>query len=339
VLGRYGRLLGHSRRRIYEFLLISMNKIDVNVSVVIPTFNRLWCLPRAVESCRGSKCRTQIIVVDDGSTDGTWDWLQEQSDISTFRQQNLGQTWAANLGQAHALGAYIRFLDSDDYLTAGTIDRQFEAAVASNADVAYSRVDRFEQETEKIIEVNPDTPLWDDFIAMMLGEGYASHYLGMLFRTDFVRNIPRRPEFAMRDDRMFLLEVALKKPRIVPVAGCAGYWVKHKKQMHTSYQGLQATVAAWQAWKLYERTLETLEAAGELTPRRARAAAPILWSTAHAIARSHLPEAKLLVERIYQLDPEFVSPEGALLRQLYAVLGYQTVQRVLRLRRFLLGRG
>src|SRR6266446_10679515 len=156
--------------------LASQNSL-ADVSVIIPTFNRLWCLPRAVDSCRGARCRTQIIVVDDGSTDGTWEWLQQQPEVLALRQPNQGQTWAANLGQRAAKGTYIRFLDSDDYLYPSAIDLQFEAAVATGADVIYSRVDRYEEETG-LIEENPEPGIWDDFIAVMLGEGYGSHYLG-----------------------------------------------------------------------------------------------------------------------------------------------------------------
>jgi hypothetical protein len=178
--------------------------------------------------------------------------------------------------------------------------------------------------------------MWDDFIAVMLGEGYGSHVLGMLFRATFVDDIPRRPDFALREDRMFLLEVALRHPKIAPVSGCVGYWVKHKRQMHDSYRGMQASVAAWQNWKILERTLSRLETSCELTPRRARAAARGLWGAAHTIARTHPLEAKSLVRRVYELDPAFVPPEGKVLRWFYSRLGFGVTQRLLRLRRVLL---
>lgn len=314
-----------------------MNKDHYDVSVIISAYNRLWCLPRAIDSCRGTRCRTQIIVVDDGSTDGTWEWLQQQTDVQAVRQPNQGQPWAINHGSHHVRGTYVRFLDSDDYLTQGTIDLQFDAAISTKADVVYGRVDLLELETGAI-ESYPDTPLWDDFMSVMLGEGYGSHFLGMLFRTEFVTDIPRRPEFALREDRMFLLEVALREPRIAPVPGCVGYWTKHAQQMHTTYRGLQHTVAAWQMWKIYERTLNRLDATGKLTPRRARAAASVLWPTAHEIARTHLSEGVSLAKRVYELDPAFLPPETKCVRRLYTVLGYAMTQRLFRLRRILLGK-
>ena len=42
-----------------------------DISVVIPTFNRLWSLPKAVQSCLSTTAEVEIIVVDNGSTDGT----------------------------------------------------------------------------------------------------------------------------------------------------------------------------------------------------------------------------------------------------------------------------
>jgi len=104
----------------------------MDVSVIIPTYNRLWCLAKAIDSCRNTKCQTEIIVVDDGSTDGTWDWLQKQEGLIAIRQENQGQTYAINNGFSVAKGKYIRFLDSDDYLCEGIIDKQYQKAIETD---------------------------------------------------------------------------------------------------------------------------------------------------------------------------------------------------------------
>ena len=142
--------------------------MKVDVSVVIPTYNRLWCLPKAIESCRNTQCNTEIIVVDDGSTDGTWEWLQTQTDIVAIRQSNQGQTWAINKGVALAKGQYIRFLDSDDILCRHVIDKQIETALTTNSTLIYSRVDSMDFKSGKIIEF-PELSPWDDFLAIQLG--------------------------------------------------------------------------------------------------------------------------------------------------------------------------
>ena len=85
-------------------------------SVIVPTYNRRELLLGALASVRAQTFTDyEIIVVDDGSTDGTWEELQELAiPLRTFRQQNLGPGSARNLGATYAIGEYLAFLDSDD---------------------------------------------------------------------------------------------------------------------------------------------------------------------------------------------------------------------------------
>jgi glycosyltransferase involved in cell wall biosynthesis len=138
-------------------------EVNVDVSVIISTYNRLWCLPRAIESCRGTNCITEIIVVDDGSTDGTWEWLKQQTSVKSLYQKNQGQTYAINLGVAHTSGKYVRFLDSDDFLANGTIDKQFLYAEDTQADLVYSRVDIYNEKDKKITRSPELKRLWKSF--------------------------------------------------------------------------------------------------------------------------------------------------------------------------------
>ena len=308
--------------------------MSINVSIIIPTYNRLWCLPKAIESCRNTKCRTEIIVVDDGSTDGTWEWLTSQEDIIAIRQPNRGQTWAINQGTKIAKGQYIRFLDSDDILCDGIIDKQFQAAIEHNAEVVYSRVDLMEYGSGKILEC-PELSAWDDFLAIQLGESYGSHFLGMLFHRELVEKVPRRPDFAYREDRMFLLEVGLLNPRLAHVQCCAGYWVKHKDQMQGNYRGMKSVVTNWQHLNIYRRILSNLEDRKELTQRRKKAACKVLWSLAHWIAYTHLDEACEVAEWIYQLDRGFQPLEKGLLGYLYKNLGFKRTEQILKFRRII----
>ncbi len=86
------------------------------VSVVIPTYNRALHLGAAIESALGQTYRPlEVIVVDDGSTDGTADVVATfGSDVRYLHQPNGGVAAARNLGLRHARGEFIAFLDSDD---------------------------------------------------------------------------------------------------------------------------------------------------------------------------------------------------------------------------------
>ena len=137
---------------------------------------------------------------------------------------------------------------------------------------------------------------------------------------------------------MLLHEIALLQPRIAPTPGCTGYWVKHATQMHTGYRGLHITLASAQMLGVYRRTLTCLAERGELTPRRARAAVPVIWHAAHALANTHLDEAAEALAWLRGLYPAFTPPVSAAARFCYRWLGYRNVHRLLRLRRRLLGR-
>ncbi len=93
-------------------------------SVIIPTYNRLDVLPEvldAVESQQGAP-DYEVIVVDDGSTDGTGEWLRNRDFAVPARavsQANQGPAAARNLGVREARGRWVAFLGDDTVPSAG----------------------------------------------------------------------------------------------------------------------------------------------------------------------------------------------------------------------------
>lgn len=85
------------------------------VSVIIPTFNRVELLKETVDSVRQQTYRDfELIVVNDGSSDGTAPWLHAQSDIRFINRENSGIAASRNAGAAIARGRWLAFLDHDD---------------------------------------------------------------------------------------------------------------------------------------------------------------------------------------------------------------------------------
>lgn len=105
-------------------------------TIFIPTYNRAWCLPRALQSIAESTFRDfEVIVVDDGSTDDTRALIeqwQEKADfpLRYFFQENAGKAAAHNRAVANARGFLFITLDSDDSIVPTALEhikRQWES--------------------------------------------------------------------------------------------------------------------------------------------------------------------------------------------------------------------
>lgn len=311
----------------------------VDVSVIIPTYNRLWSLPKAVESCRGTDCNVEILVVDDGSEDGTWDWLQEQDGVRAFPSGGWGKPWAVNKAFRRSTGRYVRFLDSDDWLYTEMIDRQLARAEEEQVPLVLAGKDLYD-ENEHHIETQP----WvycDDFIAQQLGECDSSHYSAFLFRRDLIADIPHRTvfpgaDFASRDDRCFMLEVSLKEPEYAvsekPVL-CHRHHDRGRLQFGHGMRGLGTDL---QQFRIYRNILYQLLRTDRLTMRRRQAAAKMLWPLAHRIAKVYLEEGRELAEWVHELNPSFMPPEKGMLGWMYRFFGFQWTEYLLRVRRYFL---
>lgn len=110
------------------------------VSVVIPVYNG----EKVVEACLRSVlaqdvAEMEIVVVDDGSTDGTWSVLQrlaqEDPRIRPVHQANGGVSEARNRALQECRGEYIRFVDADDVLPAGSMKTLLAIARKNGSDL------------------------------------------------------------------------------------------------------------------------------------------------------------------------------------------------------------
>lgn len=96
-----------------------MENANINLSIIIPTYNNGKLVAKAIQSASTyGGTDLEILVVDDGSTDGSTNELQNiDPRVQVIHKKNGGVSSARNLGLQKAQGEYILFLDADDQLT------------------------------------------------------------------------------------------------------------------------------------------------------------------------------------------------------------------------------
>ncbi len=119
--------------------------VTVHISVIIPTFNRIQLLPRAIESVFTQASNplidaVEVIVVDDGSEDGTSDMIAtDYPSVQLIEQSNQGVSAARNAGIKSATGDWIALLDSDDEWLDRKLSHQAELLKNSGLKVCHTQ--------------------------------------------------------------------------------------------------------------------------------------------------------------------------------------------------------
>lgn len=120
-------------------------------SVVIPTYNRKLILEKCLKALEHQHLTNgsavsgyEVVLVDDGSTDGTLEWLQENAadfpHVRSHTQDHLGPAAARNLGVERSVGDTIIFIDSDLVVTENFFQAHADALIQGQLDVGSDRV-------------------------------------------------------------------------------------------------------------------------------------------------------------------------------------------------------
>lgn len=125
-----------------------------DLSIIIPMFNVEDYIVDCLNSvlCQKTKYSLEVILIDDGSTDNTIERVRvfhEDMRVTLLRQENKGQSVARNKGIYHSKGKYIMFVDGDDILIEGAIDRLLDVAKTTKSDIVEGDIIRFTDSIEK----------------------------------------------------------------------------------------------------------------------------------------------------------------------------------------------
>ncbi|MCD8379208.1 MAG: glycosyltransferase [Lachnospiraceae bacterium] len=198
------------------------------ISVIVPVYNIKEYLPRCVASITAQTYRSlEIILVDDGSTDGTGALCDElaasDSRIRVLHKENGGSSSARNLGIRQARGEYFGFVDSDDYISEDMYALLMEAVTAYDCPAAQVGRDEVAASGERLpdICVPPDTPVLiaaQDFMReLLMHRGDCSFCTKLMHRSLFLNR--QFPEGVLNEDFHLLIQMLTEMKGIVSLPG------------------------------------------------------------------------------------------------------------------------
>lgn len=140
------------------------------ISIIIPVYNVQQYLDRCVKSvAEQSYPHLEIILVDDGSPDDCGrmcdEWARRDGRIRVIHKENGGLSDARNAGIDAAKGAYLMFIDSDDYISPDMVQRLYDALTDANADMSLCNLLYVDENGNPLPERNANSPIRDEVIS------------------------------------------------------------------------------------------------------------------------------------------------------------------------------
>lgn len=202
---------------------------DKDLSIIVPAYNVERFAGPCLESILGQETQVdfEVIVVNDGSTDGTGDviakYARKDSRIRVIGQCNKGFSGARNTGIDQARGKALMFVDSDDLIAPTHVDALMKALKAGDCDYVTSSYTDIDEAGNQI------------------GQGRAREFMGTAWGRAYWRYVwedVRFPEDYLYEDTMlsFLVKPRYKNKRIED----SGYLYRHTKSSISRKNGIDA---------------------------------------------------------------------------------------------------
>ncbi|MCY6353988.1 glycosyltransferase [Clostridium sp. ZS2-4] len=186
------------------------------VSIIIPTLNSKQYISQAIQSILNQSYKDyEIIIVDDGSADNTYEELKKYEDkIKYYYKKNGGVASARNYGMLKANGEYICFLDADDMYKEEKLKEQVEFLENNpEIDVVYNNVDVVDEELN-FINILKSEGVYEnrkDFLTMLLVRQIIPGPASIMIRRKCVESgIKYNEEYRHAEDYDFTLKLAKK---------------------------------------------------------------------------------------------------------------------------------
>ena len=196
------------------------------LSIIVPVYNVKNFLSKCINSIRNQTFKDyELILIDDGSTDGSGemcDAFAKQNDkIKVIHQDNHGLAYVRNIGIAKAVGEYIGFVDSDDWIEPDMFFKMINVADNNDADIVICRVRMVESDgttTQK--EIGPQNERYMDStmatMEILKDEEIPSFSVNKIYRHNLFENI-KFPVGRIFEDTATIYKVFYKSSKVIAI--------------------------------------------------------------------------------------------------------------------------
>lgn len=283
------------------------------VSVIIPCFNAERWLTASIDSCLNQTYPDiEIIVVDDGSTDGSLNMIKGYGDrLSWHSRPNQGSNPTRNEGLSMASGDYVLFLDADDYILPERIEKQMGCFERTGADVVFSSVRSQKHYPDgRVVLGDPSDERYyrpgDDILESLITSKRLAHNLSPMFTRSILEKVGGWDETVKcSQDRDLLLSLALAGATFEFLPGC--YSVYRQYPSHTRVSASKGRIRAKTSLQRTAKAAQALRAQGRYETYR-KALAQAFFRSAFLYAPDYSEaEYRQILDNIRRLDPDYRS--------------------------------
>ena len=210
------------------------------ISVIVPVYNVEKYLKECLDSIiNQTYTELEITVVDDGSTDGSYNICKEYEKkdrrVKVIHKENGGLSSARNAGIDNAHGKYIGFVDSDDYIASDMYERLVNACETNCANVAVCHAIVYKDGSEPIINcgyIKKDYCTVDRKIIFSNALAMSQSVCNKLFRKELFSNI-RFPYNRVTEDGYIIYDLLYRARKVAYVA-FGGYFYRNREDSITT---------------------------------------------------------------------------------------------------------
>ena len=192
-------------------------------SIIVPVFNGEKHLELCIQSILSqSYSNLELILVDDGSTDRLRsiceEFSKDDSRISVIHKGNGGVSSARNEGLNHISGAYVIFIDADDYLDTDMVEFLVDLLEKNHADISQCGYRRIVGDSVRLVNNTHKTYVMnkEDALGYLItGKLFASGLWNKLFRAEILKDLRFDTEITINEDVLFSFYAFQKAGTIV----------------------------------------------------------------------------------------------------------------------------